>query len=427
MKVAFETLGCKANQFDTQSMEQMFLADGFTVVDFDSQADIYVINTCTVTAVSDKKSRQTIRQARRRNPDAVIGVCGCLAQVSPEQVKALGVDIIYGTVDRRGFVRALEACARERTAVCQIQKLNRSVGFEVLPAGSLEGRTRAYLKVEEGCDNYCTYCIIPYSRGHVRSLPPADACAAIQDLYDQGFRETVITGIEISSYGQDLADLDLTDLLEALAKQTPNMRIRLGSLEPRTITPDFCERISAYPNICPHFHLSLQSGCDDTLQRMRRKYDTWRYLQSVELVRRFFPNCGVTTDLITGFPGETEDEFLQTLSFIQKCAFSAMHIFPYSIRPGTPAAKMPQIPRQIKEERAHRAADIAVVMHKSFMEQQIGTRQLILFESEDSGLQAGHTGNYLPVRAETHDDLRGCLREVIITGMEPEYLIAQII
>ena len=342
MDIAIYTLGCKVNQYETQAMERELLRRGHTLVPFEDLADAYIINTCTVTAVSDKKSRQVIRRARKENPEAVIGVCGCYAQTSPEAVRALEVDLISGTAGRMAFLDDLEAALEDRRAArlagegprMTVDDALRRRTFEVLPAGGLEGRTRAMLKVEDGCVNFCSYCIIPYARGRVRSLPLDDCVRQARELEAAGYREIVLTGIEISSWGQDLEGKpELMEAIEAICQGlSPDTRVRLGSLEPRTITQDFCQRAVALPNLCPHFHLSMQSGCDETLKRMNRKYDTARYLQSVQWLNQYFDRPAITTDLIVGFPQETEEEFAQTLDFIRRCAFSSMHIFPYSRR-----------------------------------------------------------------------------------------------
>ena len=357
MKIGIYTLGCKVNQYETQAMEQELTARGHELVDFESPADAYIINTCSVTAVSDKKSRQMIRRAKKNSPDAVVAACGCYVQTHEEEAKSLGIDLLMGTNDRARFLDRLEEAVKTRETVADIDDALRRRTFEVLPAGGMANRTRAMLKVEDGCVNFCTYCIIPYARGPVRSLSLEQAVEQTRQLAAEGYREIVLTGIEISSWGHDLKNgQSLIDLLEALPAAAPEVRLRLGSLEPRTVTEDFCRRAAALPNLCPQFHLSMQSGCDATLKRMNRKYDTARYLESVELLNRWFDRPAVTTDLITGFPEETEEEFAQTLDFIRKCRFAQMHIFPYSIRPGTPAAKMEQVSKAVKEERARRAA-----------------------------------------------------------------------
>ena len=427
MKVAIYTLGCKVNQYETQAMEQALRARGHAIVPFGEEADAYIVNTCSVTAVSDQKSRQVIHGVQRKHPAAVVAVCGCYAQTHVDDVRKLGVDLIAGTGDRTGFLRLLEETAAEKRHIEAIdQPFERRV-FEVLPAGGLEGRTRAMLKVEDGCVNFCTYCIIPYARGRVRSLPIPTAAEQTRQLAAEGYREIVVTGIEISSWGQDLKTGEtLIDLLEAVCDAAPEVRIRLGSLEPRTITEDFCRRAAALLNLCPQFHLSLQSGCDDTLRRMNRKYDTARYVQSVALLNQYFAHPAVTTDLITGFPEETEEEFSQTLDFLRRCGFAQMHIFPYSIRPGTPAAKMRQVPKAVKEERAHRAAEAAAELHRKYLADCVGAVYPVLFEQPRDGRYVGHAPNYMEVLAEGAD-LHNQIRNVKITGTDGESLLGEIL
>ena len=419
MKIAFYTLGCKVNQYETQALEQLVTQRGHSLVPFEETADAYVINTCTVTAVSDKKSRQVIRRARKAAPDAVIAVCGCYPQTNPDDVEKLGVDLISGTGDRTGFVDLLEREWRDRQPITALDDAFQRRSFESLPAGGLEGRTRAMLKMEDGCVNFCSYCIIPYARGRVRSLPLADCVRQARELEAAGYREIVLTGIEISSWGQDLEGKpELMEAIEAICQGlSPDTRVRLGSLEPRTITPDFCRRSAALPNLCPHFHLSMQSGCDTVLARMNRKYDSNRYYKSVTFLHEAYDRPAVTTDLIVGFPGETEEEFQQTLDFIQKCAFSAMHIFPYSKRPGTPAAKLPgQVRNAVKEERAHRAAQIARTMQDTYLDSWVGETVPVLFEEEREGLWRGHTTRYCEVEVQSVQPLHNQLRQVQITG-----------
>ena len=425
MRIAIYTLGCKVNQYETQAMEQELRRRGHTLVSFEEQADAYIINTCSVTAVSDKKSRQMIRRCRKVNPHAVVAACGCYVQTHTEEAAALDVDLIAGTGDRMAFLDLLEQT--EDQMMIQVDDALRRRQFEVLPAGGMASRTRAMLKVEDGCVNFCSYCIIPYARGPVRSLPLALAVEQTKQLRAEGYREIVVTGIEISSYGHDLKDgTTLIDLLEAISAAAGQMRIRLGSLEPRTITEDFCRRASQLPNLCPHFHLSLQSGCDATLRRMNRKYDTARYSESVRLLQEYFDHPAVTTDLITGFPGETEEEFAQTLEFIAQCGFAAMHIFPYSIRPGTPAAKMPQVAGPVKDERAHRAAAVAEKMHQSYLHACVGKTYPVLFEQVKEGCYAGHAPNYMEVEV-TGQDLHNQVRYVNITAVKGEVLWGEIV
>ena len=421
MKIAFYTLGCKVNQYETQALEQLVTQRGHSLVPFEEAADAYVINTCTVTAVSDKKSRQVIRRARKAAPDAVIAVCGCYPQTHPDDVEKLGVDLIAGTGDRTGFVDLLEREWSDRQPITALDDAFQRRTFEPLPAGGLEGRTRAMLKMEDGCVNFCSYCIIPYARGRVRSLPLAGCVRQARELEAAGYREIVLTGIEISSWGQDLEGKpELIEAIEAICQGlSPDTRVRLGSLEPRTITPDFCRRAAALPNLCPHFHLSMQSGCDTVLARMNRKYDSNRYYESVKFLHEVYDRPAVTTDLIVGFPGETEEEFQQTLDFIQKCAFSAMHIFPYSKRPGTPAAKLPgQVLNAVKEERAHRAAQIARTIQDAYLDSWVGETVPVLFEEERDGLWRGHTTRYCEVTVQSAQPLHNQLRQVRLTGRD---------
>ena len=425
MKVAIYTLGCKVNQYETQAMEQELRRRGHTLVPFEDQADAYLINSCTVTAVSDKKSRQAVRQVRRRAPEALIALCGCYPQVSPDQAAALGADLIGGTGDRVAFLDKLEALAQDKVAPAEVLLDDpfRRMDFEVLPAGGLAGRTRAMLKVEDGCTNFCTYCIIPYARGRVRSLPLDQAAAEAARLAKEGYRELVVTGIELSGYGRDLPGRpSLAQLIEAVCRAAPGLRVRLGSLEPRTVTEDFCRTLADLPNLCPHFHLSMQSGCDATLKRMNRKYDSARYYESVTLLREHFDRPGITTDLIVGFPGETEEEFDQTLDFVRRCAFSAMHIFPYSRRSGTPAATLPgQVPKAEKEARARRAAAVAEELRAAWLERWVGETLTVLFEEEKEGLWRGHAPNYTEVFAPG-EGLHNVIKEVKITGIHRDGL-----
>lgn len=426
MKFAIYTLGCKVNQYETQAMEAELTARGHELVPFDEAADAYIVNTCTVTAVSDKKSRSAIRQARKCAPGAVVAVCGCYAQTDPRAVHELGVDLISGTGDHKAFLDRVEALVRrEKVWVTDLtdDALKRR-RFELLPAGGLEGRTRAMLKVEDGCVNFCSYCIIPYARGPVRSMPLEEAMEQAHRLAGEGYREIVLTGIEISSWGRDLKSGDsLIDLVEAVCFAALGVRIRLGSLEPRTITEDFCRRAASLPNLCPHFHLSLQSGCDATLERMNRRYDTDRFRRSVELLRSCFEDPAITTDLIVGFPGETGEEFEQTLAFIEEMGFSAMHIFPYSRRSGTPAAGMPgQVPGSVKSDRARRAADAARRMREAYLERQLGRTLPVLFEEEREGLWVGHAPNYLEVAVQCPRNLRNSVHKVAIRAHDGQVL-----
>ena len=408
MKFAFYTLGCKVNQYETQAMEQMLLAAGHTLGSFDEICDGYIINTCTVTAASDKKSRNAIRRVRKLNPEAAGGVCGCYAQSAPDEVRRLDVDVLVGTADRAEFIARMQQAAQDRSRRWErVEDAGAPRGFEQLPAGGLAARTRALLKVEDGCNNFCTYCIIPYARGRVRSLPLAAAVEQTRQLADAGYREIVVNGIEISSWGAEWKDgSTLSELLTAICAAAPQVRIRLGSLEPRTVTEEFCRALAGFQNLCPQFHLSLQSGSDTVLSRMHRKYDTARYAESVRLLHEYFPGCAVTTDLIVGFPGETEEEFGESLAFVSRCGISMFHIFPYS-----------QIPRSVKETRAARAAQVAAALEEGYHEALRGSVQQVLFEQIEDGLWAGHAMNYVKVYLKDSRDLNNHVLPVRITEL----------
>ena len=425
MKIGFYTLGCKVNQYETQAMEQILREKGHEVGTLKDPCDGYIINTCSVTAVADKKNRAVIRRVRRDNPQAVLAVCGCYTQHAADKLENLGIDVVGGSAQREEFLeKVMEAVATKQKATVLDTALRRR-SFEVLPAGGLEGRTRAMLKVQDGCVNFCSYCIIPYTRGPVRSAPVELAVEQAKGLAAEGFREIIVTGIEIASWGVDLPGKPgLETLIRAVCEAVPQLRVRLGSLEPRVITEEFCENMAKLPNLCPQFHLSMQSGCDTVLERMKRKYDTARYLQSVELLYRYFPGCAVTTDMIVAFPGETEEEFEESLAFIQKCRFGDMHIFPYSRRPGTPADKMPgQLPNTVKEDRSRRAIAVADKMREEFLQSMIGTEQEVLFEEEQKGYFVGHCPNYMKVYLKG-EDLHNQVRRVIVEKTYADGLLA---
>ncbi len=418
MKIGFYTLGCKVNQYETQAMEQLLAARGHEIGAFADACDGYIINTCSVTAVADKKNRAVIRRCRRDHPEAVLGVCGCYPQHAAKALEGLGIDVIGGSSSREAFLEQMLTAiqTRQKSSVLDNALMRRS--FEVLPAGGLEGRTRAMLKVQDGCVNFCTYCIIPYTRGPVRSAPLTLAVEQAKSLAAQGYREIVITGIEIASWGADLPDKPaLTELIQAVCHAVPELRVRLGSLEPRIVTEKFCTKLSVLPNLCPQFHLSMQSGCDSVLARMKRKYDTACYLQSVTMLKAAFPGCAITTDMIVAFPGETEEEFAQSLEFIQTCGFADMHIFPYSRRPGTPADKMPgQHNNATKEIRSRAAIAVAKAMSLSYRRALIGTEQAVLFEEPEGEFFTGHAPNYVKVYVKGQQ-LHNQLRAVKITDV----------
>lgn len=427
MKFAFFTLGCKTNQFETQAMERLLLEMGHTLGAFDAACDGYIINTCSVTAVADKKNRAVIRRCRREHPEAVIGVCGCYSQHDPQALKALGVDVVGGSAHRREFLEEMAAAVRGAYRE-KVDNALRRRDFELLPAGGLEERTRALLKIQDGCVNFCSYCIIPYTRGPVRSAAPELAEEQALELRDRGYREIVLTGIEIASWGADLPGKPpVKELITRICSAVPEMRIRLGSLEPRIVTEDFCRELAALDNLCPQFHLSMQSGCDSVLRRMNRKYDTARFYESVFLLRRYFPGCAVTTDMIVAFPGETEAEFEESLEFIRKCGFSAMHIFPYSRRPGTPADRMPgQLPNGVKEDRSRRAIAVAEEMSAHYRRGLVGSIQQVLFETEEQGLWSGHAPNYVKVYARG-EQLHNRILPVKVEGLRGDGVTGRIL
>ena len=426
MKFGFFTLGCKVNQYETQAMEKLFVQKGHSVGRFDEPCDGYVINTCSVTAVADKKNRAVIRRCRRDNPQAVIGVCGCYTQHAPADVQKLGVDVLGGSSQRETFVEEMLRCAEARTQAQVLDNAMKRRAFEILPAGGLEGRTRAMLKVQDGCCNYCSYCIIPYTRGPVRSAPLDLAVSQAKELAEQGYREIIVTGIEIASWGLDLPGKPkLATLITAICQAVPGLRVRLGSLEPRIITEEFCQAMALLPNLCPQFHLSMQSGCDSVLNRMHRKYDTARYYESVSLLNRFFPGCAITTDMIVAFPGETEEEFSESLDFIRKCGFADMHIFPYSRRPGTPADKMAgQHNNDTKETRSRQAIAVAEEMSKVYRQAMVGAVTDVLFEEPEDGYFTGHTTNYVKVYLPAKD-LHNQILPVKITALFRDGLLGE--
>ena len=428
MKFAFYTLGCKTNQYETQAMERMLSAMGHELGHFDEACDGYIINTCSVTAVADKKNRAVIRRTRRDNPEAVIGVCGCYSQHAPDAVRELGIDVIGGSGGREQFLQDMLCALETRKKQEHLDAALRRREFEILPPGGLTERTRAMLKVQDGCVNFCSYCIIPYTRGPVRSAPLELCIQQAGELAAMGYREIIITGIEIASWGVDLPGKpECTLMIEEVCKAVPGLRVRLGSLEPRIVTEDFCRRLACLPNLCHQFHLSMQSGCDTVLARMKRKYDTARYYESVELLQAHFPGCAVTTDMIVAFPGETEEEFSESLRFIRRCGFADMHIFPYSRRPGTPADKMPgQLGNATKEARSRAAIAVAAEMNLGYRENLVGSIQEVLFEEADGECFTGHAPNYCKVWAKG-ENLHNQVRKVKITGIHREGLWGELL
>ena len=428
MKYIISTLGCKVNQYETQAMETILRSHGHSAASKGETADAVIVNTCAVTAESGRKSRQAIRRLRDDNPGCVLAVCGCYSQLEPEKIEELDAAVIFGAADRAEFVAAVEraVAANERTR--KIDEPFKRRYIEDLPAGALSGRTRAMLKIQDGCVNFCSYCIIPYTRGRLRSLPIERAVEETAALRDEGYKEIVLTGIEVASYGVDLPGKPgLADVICACAEAAGDMRIRLGSLEPTVITEDFCKKLAATKKLCRHFHLSLQSGCDETLRAMNRKYDTARFYQAVELLNKHFPGCALTCDLITGFPGETEAHHAATLDFIRRCRFADMHVFPYSRRPGTPADRMEgQLPRAVKDRRAAEAAAVGREMHEAYMRSALVQTLEVLFETEEDGFSQGHSDTYLSVSVKA-DNLRGKTLPVHILSYENGRLLGRVL
>ncbi len=395
-KVAFYTLGCKVNQYETEAMHALFADAGYEAVGFDTPADVYVINTCTVTQMSDKKSRQIVSRAHGMNPQAIIAVVGCYAQRAPDEVKSLpGVRLILGTKDRNQIVSLVEEAKQEQIAL--VSDIQKERTFETLWAAQGGERTRAQLKIQDGCDRYCSYCIIPYARGPVRSRPLEEIATEAQRLAQAGYREIVLTGIHLMSYGKEWnGPVTLLDAIGRVAAVPGIQRIRLGSLEPALIDRDFAQALAQEKKICRQFHLSLQSGSASVLQRMNRRYTPQEYEAAVNVLRNAMPGCAITTDVIAGFVAETQQEHQQTVDFVQRIGFARMHVFPYSKRDGTKAAQMPgHLPKTVKEQRAHELIAISETMEQAYLNEQLGTIQEVLVEEAEQGHCAGYTGNYI--------------------------------
>lgn len=397
--VAFVTLGCKVNQSETQGIRDSFAAAGYHVVPAREKADIYVINTCSVTAMSESKSRQLISRVHKQNPEACVVVTGCYAQRNAETLLGLpGVSLVVGTNRKSEIPQLAKAFLQSHARQSLCSPAAAHTVYEELPIHSHDGRTRAYMKIEDGCDNFCSYCIIPYLRGPVRSRAFEAVIAEAIRLSENGFCELVLGGIHLSSYGRDLNNKSLADVLEAMQALSKVKRIRLGSLEPRLITPAFIDRIRPLTKLCPHFHLSLQSGCDTVLGRMNRKYTTAQYAQGCAMLRSAFPGCAISTDIIVGFPGETEAEFAQTLAFVQRIGFSSVHVFAYSVREGTQAAEMPgQIPPGTKKDREHRLMQLVQAQTHEYLSSFIGLKVQVLCEKCKDGTTSGLTKEHAPV------------------------------
>ena len=406
-KVAFCTLGCKVNQYETEAMTSLFKQRGYEIASFNDVCNIYVINTCTVTGEGERKSRQMIHRAHKLNPKAVILVTGCYSQVSPEKVKALeGVSIVMGTSERTRVVEIVEEYINQNKTP-SVEDIMKKRNYEEMYISSYEDKTRAFVKIEDGCTEFCTYCIIPYARGPVRSRNPESITKEAKELAKNGYREIVLTGIHIGSYGKDLKDKTLLDAIKA-ANQVPDIkRIRLGSVEPRVLTEEFIEEISKMPKVCDHFHISLQSGCNRTLKAMNRKYTAEEYKEAVCNLRKKYKNPAITTDIIAGFPGETQEDFNESLQFMKEISFSEAHIFPYSARKGTKAADFPnQLEKKVKNERAKKMIELSYKLHNEYLSAFIGETKEVLFERKTKdGFFEGHLSNYICVRVKSSEDL----------------------
>ncbi|MDE6356969.1 MAG: tRNA (N(6)-L-threonylcarbamoyladenosine(37)-C(2))-methylthiotransferase MtaB, partial [Eubacteriales bacterium] len=401
-KIAFTTLGCKVNLYDTEAMIELFEKEGYKIVDFEEYADIYVINTCTVTNLGDKKSRQMIRRAKAKNPNSIIVATGCYSQVAPEEVEKIdGINIVIGTKNRLEIVNTVKKYQEENynEVLNTVSDIMKEREFERLSITDLKNRTRAYLKIQEGCNKFCTYCIIPFARGPVRSRKPNDVLEEVKNLAKNGFKEIVLTGIHILSYGVDLKEekISFIDIIEEVHKIDGIERIRFSSIEPLVITDDFIKRIKKLPKVCNHYHLSLQSGSNNTLQRMKRHYSKEDYEVAVNKLRANFEDVAITTDIIVGFPGETEEDFIESYNFIEKIKLTKIHAFPYSPKKGTKAASFPnQISNDEKANRNKKMIALGKKLNIEFLENMVGKTVPVLFETKnENGLYEGHTTNYI--------------------------------
>ncbi len=426
MHIALYTLGCKVNQYDTQMMSELLENNGHQIIGFQNAADCYIINTCTVTNMSDKKSRQIISRCKKLNPNAIIVVCGCYAQISPTEAAAIdGVDIVIGTANRKNIATYIEEFRKTKQQIVTVDDLLKHKKLCGESISKFDEKTRAILKIEDGCRNFCSYCAIPFARGLIRSKSKEDIIAELRALQVNQYQEVVLTGIHLASYGKDLKDIDLADAI-LLADTFDFPRIRLGSLEPNIITRDFLDKIKNAKSLMPSFHLSLQSGSDSVLKRMNRKYSTKDFENAVNLLRLYYPNCAITTDIIVGFPGETETEFSETLYFAQKISFAKIHIFPFSPRKGTKAAEMKdQISSHIKGARCKLLETIEQKSRESFMKLQVGKTLPVLFEQNKDGCWEGYTENYLPVILKSEENLGGKLITTEIVDTDGYRLISK--
>lgn len=430
-KVALHNLGCKVNAYETEAMQQLLEAAGYEIVPFAPGADIYVINTCTVTNIADRKSRQMLHKAKKMNPDAVVVAAGCYVQAGKEKAEAdPSIDLIIGNNKKQDLIAVLEKYLETKEIREEMIDISHTKEYEELQIDRTEEHTRAYIKVQDGCNQFCTYCVIPYARGRVRSRKTADVVKEVERLAVSGCQEVVLTGIHLSSYGVDRKGdgETLLSLIQAVHQVEGIERIRLGSLEPGIVTEEFARELSQMEKICPHFHLSLQSGCTDTLKRMNRRYTAQEYAEKCEILRKYFSCPALTTDIITGFPGETEEEFSQSRDFVEKIGFYETHIFPYSRREGTKAANMPgQLPEGVKKERSRVLIEIGTKHQREFMEKFLGQKRKVLFEEQQEiqGITywVGHTMEYLKVSVLSQEELGNQILEVKLTEILPEGII----
>lgn len=428
MKVAFYTLGCKVNQYETEAMEEMFKKRGYEIVSFEDKADIYIINTCTVTNLGDRKSRQFIRRAKKLNEDSIVAAVGCYSQIAPDEVEKIeGVDVIIGNTDKDKIVDICEEAREKNEKINVVKNIKYHKEFDNLSIEKIESRTRAYMKIQDGCNQFCSYCIIPYARGPIRSRRLEDILVEAERLAKAHFKEIILTGIHVASYGKDLKNINLLDVIENISKIEGIERIRLSSIEPTFIDKEFMEKVKANKKFCDHFHLSLQSGSNSVLKRMNRKYTTEEYKHIVELIRSYMPAAGITTDIIVGFPGETEEEFQETYDFVKTIGFSRIHVFKYSPRKGTPASQMDnQIHGSIKQARSEELIKLGNQLANSFMESFLGKTMEVLFEEEKDGYFEGYTTNYLRVKVKTSKDLQGKILPVKIIDKKEDILVGKI-
>ena len=429
MKVKFVTLGCKVNQVESEAMREALLAAGFQEAAGGETADVVVVNSCTVTATSDQKARQALRREKKRNPGAVAVLTGCWPQAFPQEAQEfLEADVVLGTARRGDLVPRLLEYLSTKQRVVDIAPHQKGEKFEKLTISAMHGRTRAFVKIEDGCDRFCSYCIIPYARGRVRSKPLEDIREEAARLGEAGYKEVVLTGINLPAYGKDLGG-DLCDAVEAACAAPGILRVRLGSLEPEQLTPPVIARLAAQEKLCPQFHLSLQSGCDETLRRMNRHYTTAEYRQIVGDLRKAFPNCAVTTDIMVGFAGETEEEFAKSLAFAKEIAFAKVHVFAYSRRPGTRAYDMPgQVPNREKERRSREMIAATLETQRAFFAAQTGRVEEVLFEQErDRNVYEGYTRNYTPVRVASAVPLQGQIRQVRLTQALEDFCLGELV